>query len=321
MTSELDPQIAMLLQKAAEAGLPKIQDLSPQEARRQFNQNTARLRQLAPFVDIARVVTTSTGAGYGHVPVRIYDPAPDRRKPCLVYYHGGGHVLGGLDSHDGVARSLAKRAGILVVSADYRMAPEHVFPAAVNDSFDVLRSVHDTAEALGVDARAIAVGGDSAGGNLAAVVALMARDAGALPLAAQVLVYPVIDYRGGTASYARFGAGYGPLEGDTVAWFRDHYLPDASARDDWRAVPINAKLHDLPATLLILAECDVLVDEGRAFGQKLSAAGVPVQEHVFPGMIHAFYNYVGFVDEATRAHDVTAAFLRSVLPDTVVFSD
>lgn len=313
MTKDLDPQIASLLEKIASAGLPKIQDIPVSEARAQFDGNLKRLRELVPPIDIADVHTTTTGSEFGEVPVRIYDPAPGQVQGGVVYFHGGGHVVGGLDSHDSVARSLAARGGCKVVSVDYRLAPDHVFPAAVEDCFDALRWVQDQAEALNIAPDALVVAGDSAGGNLAVVAALLARDAGGPQVAAQVLIYPVVDYRGGTPSYDRYGAGYGLLETETVAWFRDHYLPEAAMQEDWRAAPSLADVKGLPPTQIILAECDVLVDEGHAFAEQLTEAGVAVEKHVYPGMIHGFFNYVGFIERATEAHDHVGAFLKDAL--------
>jgi acetyl esterase len=165
---------------------------------------------------------------------------------------------------------------------------------------------------LRIDPARLAVCGDSAGGNLAAVVALMARDSGAVRVSAQALVYPVVDCRDRAPSYARYGTGYGLLEADTVAWFMDRYLPDPAQRGDWRASPIRAALAGLPPTLVLTAECDVLHDEGVAFCDKLAAAGVPAQHAEFPGMIHGFFTYLGQVDDASKAHKTVANFLKTV---------
>lgn len=313
MTYTLDPQIQVMLDRAAQLNLPKLHDLSAREARAQFDTNVQRFRDTVPPTEIARVETTSTGAGYGHVPVRIYDPQPGKVTPAIVYYHGGGHVLGGLHSHDGVVRNLAHLTGYKVVNVDYRMGPEHPFPAAVEDSFDALRWVSEQAATLNIDPSRIAVAGDSAGGNLATVAALMARDADGPQLKGQLLVYPVIDYRGGTASFSTFASGYGPLEAETVHWFMRHYLPNETDRTDWRAAPKYASLGGLPEACVILAECDVLHDEGRDYAQALSAAGVPTEMHTYSGVIHAFFNYAGLVDQSSAAQAQAAEFLKRVL--------
>ena len=270
-------------------------------------------REDYPPPPVAQVEDRSTGADYGDVPVRIYRTTADEKAPVIVFYHGGGHVIGSLESFDTVARFLALKTQCTLVSVDYRLAPEHPFPAAVEDCYAATRWVADHATDLKVDPKRLAVCGDSAGGNLATVVALMARDSGAFAVSAQALIYPVIDYRGGTASYERFGQGYGVLETATVAWFMERYLPDSSQRDDWRACPRNAhSMAGLPPTLMLTASCDVLYDECVAYAAQLRAAGVPVEHVDFPGMVHAFFNYLGAVDDAERAHEAVAGFLNGV---------
>ncbi|MDC1198914.1 alpha/beta hydrolase, partial [bacterium] len=169
------------------------------------------------------------------------------------------------------------------------------------------------ADALRVDPDKLAVCGDSAGGNLAAVVAIMARDSGAFAVSAQALIYPVTDCRGGTPSHERYGKGYGILEAETVTWFAERYLPDPELHDDWRASPRNAVSHaELPTALVLTAECDVLRDEGAAYAVQLRTANVPVEHVEFPGMIHGFFGYLGLVDDAERAHHTVAQFLQRI---------
>jgi acetyl esterase len=193
------------------------------------------------------------------------------------------------------------------------MAPEHVFPAAVNDCFDAVRWVSSNAEALNIDPEKLVVSGDSAGGNLAAVAAIMARDA-SIPIAAQVLIYPTIEVCFDTSSYARYATGYGGLEAKTVEWFMDHYLPDHTQRTDWRASPKNAASYtDLPPALIITAECDVLRDDGVAYTELLRNAGVDAEYVEYPGMIHGFFNYLGLADDAEAAHVRVAEYLKSKL--------
>lgn len=311
MPQDVHPQIQAIIVKLDELGVPMLQHVSTEEARTLMETMSAARNEDFPPPDIYEVENASTGDGYGHVPVRIYRTTAETRAPVIIFFHGGGHVIGSLDSYDTVARFLALKAGCTLVSVDYRLGPEHPFPAAVEDCFDATHWVADNAELLRIDPARLAVCGDSAGGNLAAVVALKARESGALVISAQALVYPVIDYRGGTASYARYGVGYGVLETDTIAWFMQRYLPDPSLRDDWRACPRNAmSLADLPPALILTAQCDILHDEGVAYGAQLEAAGVPVEYADFTGMVHGFFSYLGLVDAAERAHETVAAFLK-----------
>jgi len=313
MPDDVHPQIQAIIDRTVELGIPKVRNLSTQAARTLFENMSAARREDYPPPDVLKVENTSTGPGYGHVPVRIYRTSTEARAPVIVFYHGGGHVFGSLETHDTAARFLARTTGCTLVSVDYRMGPEHPFPAAVEDAYDAALWVADHADALRIDPARLAVCGDSAGGNLAAVVALMARDNAAFSISAQVLIYPVIDYRGGTPTYARYGKGYGVLEADTVSWFMERYLPDPELRGDWRATPHNAASHtDLPPALILTAECDVLREEGRDYAALLKAADVVVEHVEFRGMIHGFFGYLGLVDDAERAHLVSAQFLKTI---------
>jgi acetyl esterase len=263
----------------------------------------------------------------GAVPLRLYRPTgtAESASPALVFYHGGGWVIGDIDMHDTLCRDLAIASGCVVVSVDYRLGPEHRFPSAVDDSIEATRYVLANAAALRVDASRVAVGGDSAGGNLAAVVCLALRDAGdALQPRFQLLIYPVTDMRGPVAcaasreSYKAFATGLG-LTTASMAWFSGLYMPEgeeegARARDDWRASPILAKsLAGLPPALVLTAGCDVLRDEGRAYADGLSAAGVPCQYICFERQPHGFLKNGGVVKEALLCVDVCAAALRRAL--------
>ncbi len=313
MTDDVHPQVKAILDKMRELEVPKIHQLSTDDARVMVEEMAAARRDAYPPPDVASVETVSTGPGYGHVPVRIYRASTGRPAPVIVYYHGGGHVVGSLDSYDTTARHLALTADCTLVSVDYRMAPEHPFPAAVDDCYEATRWVVDQAASLGIDSQRLAVCGDSAGGNLAAAVAILARDSGAFAISAQVLIYPVIDYRGGNPSHEEYGVGYGPLEAESVAWFMQRYLPDPVHRGDWRACPRNAASHSgLPPALILTAECDVLHDEVVAYAAQLRDADVAVEHVDFPGMIHGFFGYLGLVDDAHRAHQTVAAFLRRI---------
>lgn len=313
MPDDLTPQMNAVLDAMAEANLPKLSTLSPQQARDLIEALTTARLEKYPSPEVHSVETTSTGGGYGHVHVRVYRPSDAQDLPVIVYYHGGGHVFGSLESHDTPCRYLCREAGCAVVAVDYRMGPEHPFPAAVEDSFDALRWVADKAAVLGFDAAKLVVSGDSAGGNLAAVVALMARDAGGPALSAQVPIYPVIDYRGGTASHERYAAGYGILDKGAVDWFREHYFANAGDMDDWRGAPHLAASHaGLPPALVITAECDVLKDEGVAYAKQLADAGVTVEHEDYKGVVHGFFGYLGLVDEAEQAHARVAAYVKRI---------
>lgn len=247
---------------------------------------------------------------------RYYRPAGAAAEavlPVLLYFHGGGWTVGNVPSFDVLCRDLANGAGSAVVSVSYRLAPEHPFPAAVEDAFFALRWLAREAGALRLDAHRIAVGGDSAGGNLATVAALEARDASGPAVCAQVLVYPATDQRGVTPSHTTYGEGF-MLTREVIAQFQSFYLPDAGARLDWRASPVLApSLAGLPPTLMILAECDPLADDGEAYARRLQQAGVKVDMHVFPGMIHGFFPLGKFFDDAGCAVRLAAQWLIECL--------
>ena len=306
---ELHPQIQRVLQVMAEANLRPIEAMTPAEAREQM-EATAQARKAEPLpVDRER----SVAGPAGDIRLRLYWPNRAAPLPAIVYYHGGGHVIGSLDTHDLVARNLCAGAEALVASVDYRMGPEHRFPAAVEDSFAALKWVHANAKELGADPDRLGVHGDSAGANLAAVVALMARDAGSPRLRLQSLVYPVADYRLVGDSYDKYTQGYGLLTRESMVWFRNHYLRSPKDAEDWRASPINApSLGDVAPAIVITAECDVLHDDGERYAEALRRAGVPVEYKEYPGMIHGFFGMMPAVDDAMNAQRaVWAAFRRA----------
>ena len=315
---KLHPQIEAVLKAQAAAGLPPIAALTPVEARAQMEE-TAPARKAEPL-SVARVEERMMPGPAGPVRLRLYWPkaAPKsdnagRLLPAIVYFHGGGHVIGSLDTHDFIARNLCAGVEALVASVDYRMGPEHKFPAAVEDSFAALEWVHANARSLGADPDCLGVHGDSAGANLAAVVALMARDAGQPRLRLQSLVYPVTDYTMSTPSYDKFATGHGILTGDAMRWFRNHYLRRPGDTEDWRASPLKApNLKGAAPAILITAECDVLHDEGERYADALREAGVAVEYREYAGMIHAFFGMVPLVDDAMNAQRaVWAAFKRA----------
>jgi acetyl esterase len=309
----LHPQIQAVLKAQAAAGLRPIEAMTPDEARAQMEE-TARARKAEPL-PVGRIEERMIPGPAGPIRLRVYWPnaaGAGNPVPAIVYYHGGGHVIGSLDTHDFVARNLCAGAEALVASVDYRMGPEHKFPAAVDDSFAALAWVHANAPALGADPARIGVHGDSAGANLAAVVALMARDVG-LPLRLQSLTYPVSDYTLSGASYEKYARGYGILTRDAMVWFRSHYLRSAADALDWRASPLRApQLSGVAPAVVITAECDVLHDDGERYADALRRAGVAVEYREYAGMIHAFFGMVAVVDDAMNAQrQVWVAFQRA----------
>jgi acetyl esterase len=311
MMPSLHPQISEVLRVMAEAQLRPIEEMTPAEAREQM-EATTRARKAEPL-SVARVAERMIPGPGGEIGLRLYWPDAAAPVPVIVYYHGGGHVIGSLDTHDFVARNLCGGTRAIVASVDYRMGPEHKFPAAVADSFAALQWVHTNAASLGADPERIGVHGDSAGGNLAAVAALLARDAGGPRLRLQSLVYPVTDYTMAGDSYNKYSKGYGILTKDAMLWFRDHYLRTAEDANDWRASPLKApSLAGVSPAIVITAECDVLHDDGQRYAEALRRAGVPCEYKEYPGMIHAFFGMVPAVDDAMNAQRVVwAAFERA----------
>jgi acetyl esterase len=231
----------------------------------------------------------------------------------LVFFHGGGWVIGDIDTHDGICRSLANHAGCVVANVDYRLAPEHRYPVAVDDSFATTRWVVERAASLGVDPGRIAVGGDSAGGNLATVVALRARESGGPVLAFQLLVYPIVDFTGEeSASIREFGSGHF-LTREAMDYFADHYLPPAVNRRQPWVSPLHTDLRGLPPAFVLTAECDPLRDQGEAYAHRLQQAGVATQLKRYEGMFHPFFSLAGIIDGAKTALADAGAALRVAL--------
>jgi acetyl esterase len=307
----LDPQTKLMLEQMEAIGAPPLWKLEVTDARASM---TVMIAMMGPGEEVRSVEDRTIDAGGERIPIRIYRPAglADGPAPVLVFYHGGGFVLGDLDSHDRDCRALANRGGCVVVAVDYRLAPEHPFPAAVDDAAAALSWVIDHAGDLGIDPDRVAVGGDSAGGNLAAVTALWARDAG-IALRFQLLIYPVVDFsEGDYPSRTENAAGF-MLDEQSMQWFVDHYAPDIE-RADWRLAPILAERHDgLAPALVITAEFDPLRDEGEAYGAKLLAAGVPATVTRYDGLIHGFFGMGAFIPAARPAVDEAGAALRAAL--------
>jgi len=312
----IDPQARALLDLFEERGLPRIHTLSPEQAR-QFARDRRALTQPAP-TPVGEVRQLQAPGQAGPIAVRLYRPLLDTAQgsavlPVLVYFHGGGWVICDLDTHDTLCRELANASGCAVVAVDYRLGPEHRFPAAVQDCIAATRWVQRNAAALQLDATRVAVGGDSAGGNLAAVVAIAARDAGEPALAFQLLIYPATDMRRCAPSHTTNGEGY-LLTRDTINYFHDNYIDDAAHDLDWRASPLlHPDLSRLPPALVLTAGLDPLRDEGMQYAQRLSEAGSPATFISFERQIHGFVMMGKVIDEANAAVRLCAAELRRAL--------
>jgi acetyl esterase len=262
---------------------------------------------------VAHVENRTIPGPAGEIPVRIYRPESRGKLPALVYYHGGGFVLCNLDTHDGTCRSLANAAGCAVVSVDYRLAPEHRFPAAPEDCYAALEWTARSGGEIGIDPARIAVGGDSAGGNLGAVVSQMARDRRGPALRFQLLVYPVTDCRFDTASYRENAEGYF-LTTNMMKWFWKQYLADPLDAANPYASPLRAKdLAGLPPGLCITAEMDPLRDEGEAYAARLREAGVPVVTRRYDGVFHGFFGMGALIEQGKRAVAEAGSALRRAL--------
>ena len=270
----------------------------------------AALSGQAEGPEIAKVEMKDVPGPAGKIPVRVYTPAGDGEKPGLVYFHGGGFVVCDLDSHDATCRELANGADCIVVSVDYRLAPEAKFPAAPEDCYAATKWVAEHASHLGIDADRIAVAGDSAGGNLAAVVALMCRDRSGPTLTHQLLIYPVTDNRFDTTSYKENGEGYF-LSAEMMRWFWYHYLESESDGESALASPLRAAdLSRLPSATVLTAEYDPLHDEGRAYAERLQKAGVKTKYTDYPGVFHGFFGMTAQIPRARQAVDEACEALR-----------
>jgi acetyl esterase len=305
----LDPQARALLEERARWGFPPNHLVSPAQAR----QNTLARLELSPVEPepVDRVEDRTIPGPGGPIPVRIYAPKSPGPLPVLLYFHGGGWVVGNLDSHDLIGRSLANLAECMVISVDYRLAPEHRFPAPLDDCFAATVWAAANVDQLGGDPMCLAVGGDSAGGNLAAAVALMARDNGGPELCYQLLIYPVTSRNFETTSYRENATDYG-LTRDGMIWFWEQYLrSDADALNPYAAPLMATDVRDLPPALVITAGYDVLRDEGELYAQHLREAGVEVELAQYPTLIHGFFGMGPWVDAARAAVEHGAGRLRA----------
>ena len=311
----LDPDARRLLDLIRKAGRPPFEALSPADARTAYAASWEVMQ--SPGGEVASSADVRIDGPGGPLMLRVYrglGTDADTALPCLLFLHGGGWVIGNLESHDRMCRRLATVARICVVAVDYRLAPEHPFPAALDDAAAALRWVAGHAVALRIDAGAIGVGGDSAGGNLAAALALVARDAPELPaLACQALIYPAVDLVADSDSYRRVVAD-APLTAGTMHYFIGHYTPDAASRRDWRASPLHApSLAGLPPALVLTVAHDPLCDEGRAYAQRLDDAGVRVTALHLNDQTHGLLGQGKFVPAADVIGDALFSTIGQVL--------
>ena len=297
----LDPQAKALLDFLGFTSQPGIETLTPQAARDRFRALTDARKQMGANEPVHQVRDVKIAGPAADIPVRIYAPDIPKPAPVLIYYHGGGWVLGDLDSHDHVCRAIANAVPCVVGSVDYRLAPEAKFPAAVDDSYAAIEWVAANANELGIDRNRIAVGGDSAGGNLAAVVSRMARDRRGPEPIYQLLIYPATDMRMIAASLQENAEG--PLlTRASMAWFIEHYLSGEKDKLDPLASPLlAADLSALPPAFILTAECDPLRDEGEDYGNKLKQAGVSVEVRRYAGMPHGFFSFGAALNSAKEA--------------------
>ena len=307
--ARLTPQMRSVVDRLARAGRPALHTLSPAQERIAYEAGAGVLE--VPRAELPRVEDLHVPSRDGvQLPARLYAPGTAAALPALLYLHGGGFTIGSVATHDVLCRELARLGRCMVLSLDYRLAPEHAFPTASNDAWDALAWLAANAARLGADPGRLAVGGDSAGGTLAAVNAILARDAG-LPLALQLLIYPGTTAHQDTLSHTEFA--HGPiLDRAAIGWFFDQYIPSRAEREDWRFAPLLAPDVDGVAPAWIgLAECDPLVDEGVEYGDKLRAAGVAVDLEIYRGVTHEFIKMGRAIAEARRAHQDAARALRA----------
>jgi acetyl esterase len=306
----LDPQARAFLERFNSGSALPFHVLTVDEARRAIEEQT---RTFGPPEPVAMVEDRTITGPAGSLTVRIYAPGRGQLLPALVYFHGGGWVLGNLDTHDAVCRALTNSAGCITIAVDYRLAPEHKFPAALEDCYVATCWVAENANQLGVNPARIAVGGDSAGGNLAASVALMAQERKGPPLRFQLLVYPVTDDAMDTPSHRAFAEGFFLTRPD-MEWFWNHYAPDEASRESKFVCPAKATdLRGLPPAMIITAEFDPLRDEGERYAARLQAAGVPVTLKRYPGMVHGFFRLSHIMDQGKVALADAGATLRAAL--------
>jgi acetyl esterase len=310
----LDPDAAAVFKAFQEAGRPAYETLSPAEAREFYLAGRVVTNPEPP--ELQSVDPVAIPAPHGSIPARIYTPKILRKAndlaSCLVFFHGGGWVIGDLDSHDVVCRKLADEGQLIVISVDYRLAPEHKFPAAIDDAIAATKWISDNAKQFGIDPSRLMVGGDSAGGNLAAVVAIAARDGNGPAISGQLLIYPATDFAMTHASHGEPETSI-LLTHSVIKWFRDHYLNGAADVGDWRASPVRAKtLVGLPPAYVLTAGADPLRDEGDEYARHLKQAGVPVTYRHFPGQFHGFFTMGKLLQQANVAAKEIGDWLKAL---------
>lgn len=305
----LDPQVRRLLDEMAASGVPATSDVPPEEARRLYRERAAK--QNNPAEPVHRIEDRKISGPGSEIPIRIYTLQGPGPFPALIYFHGGGWMIGGLDTHQSPCCALANAAGCAVIAVDYRLAPEHKFPAAAEDCYAATRWASENASAVGIDPRRIAVGGDSSGGNLAAAVSLMARDRHSFAPTCQLLIYPVMDCYFETRSYRENATGYGLAREGMIYYWRQYLRNDEDASNPY-ASPLREKnLHGLPPALVLTAEYDPLRDEGLAYAKRLQDAGVPVTIRDYEGLIHGFLMMSACLPQVKPIIQEAAADLRS----------
>jgi acetyl esterase len=314
MPVTLDPDAAAVFKAFQEAGRPPYETVTPAEARELYLKGRVVTNPEPP--ELASVKDLAIPSPAGSIPARIYTPTELRKAsglaPALVFFHGGGWVIGDLDSHDVVCRKLADEGELMVVSVDYRLAPEHKFPAAVDDAIAATKWIAGNARQLGIDAARLMVGGDSAGGNLAAVVAIAARDGDGPDIAGQLLIYPAIDFALTHPSHSEPETSI-LLTHSVIKWFRDHYLNGAADVGDWRASPARATtLAGLPPAYVLTAGADPLRDEGDEYARQLKQAGVAVTYRHFPGQFHGFFTMGKLLQQANVAATEIGVWLKAL---------
>src|ERR1700681_991351 len=314
MPVTLDPDAAAVFNAFQESGRPPYETVSPNEARELYLK--ARFVSNPEPPELELVAPLAIPSPTGPIPARVYTPKALRKTnglaPCLVFFHGGGWTIGNLDSHDVVCRKLADEGELIVISVDYRLAPEHKFPGAVEDAITPTTWIADKSKGLAIDASRLSVGGDSAGGNLAAVVAISARDRNGPPLAGQVLIYPAIDFALTHPSHSEPETSL-LLTHSVVRWFRDHYLNGAADVEDWRASPARVKtLTGLPPAYVLTAGADPLRDEGDEYARRLKEAGVAVTHRTFPGQFHGFFTMGKLLRQANVAASEIGDWLKAL---------
>lgn len=304
----LDPQAKVIIDLIVASGFGSLGEGTDPVAIRALMDAAA----IPSSIEVAEVIDTAIPGLVIEIPVRIYRPAGASPRPVIVYFHGGGWVVGSLTTHDGICRALAAGVDAVVVSVDYRLAPEHRYPAAVDDAYAALQWVAEHASAIGGDALRVVVAGDSSGGNLAAVVAQLARADGP-PIAFQLLVYPVTDYEFTSLSMEDNAVGY-YLTRDTMRWFYEQYLNDAAEGEDVRVSPIrNPDLTGLAPAFVVTAEYDPLRDQGTAYLDAMRAAGNTVTGRTYSGLFHGFFPMGDFIDAAKCAFDDAVVAVRSAV--------